>query len=202
MFGTMTHAALFPPAAHSARWANARRRLEQPGFTMVELMVVMLLLAILAALAVPSFKPLIENWRVRQVVDSMLSTIYLARSEAYKHGGRIVVQKLPNRDGCNLASGNAQWGCGWQMFLDGNENRVRDDGEQILRTVTTPGATQVLVSGSVNGALSFDRWGQVGGLGALGVSVFPGSATASSAATRRICVSAGGRIRTVQGNTC
>ncbi|RMX15894.1 prepilin-type N-terminal cleavage/methylation domain-containing protein [Vandammella animalimorsus] len=198
----MTRVAPFPQAAHPARWANALRRLGQPGFTMVELMVVMLLLAILAALAVPSFKPLIESWRVRQVADSLLSTIYLARSEAYKHGGRIVVQKLPNRAGCNLASGNAQWGCGWQVFIDDNDNRVRDSGERILRTVTTPGATQVLVSGSVNGALSFDRWGQVGGLGVLGISVFPGSATANSAATRRICVSAGGRIRVVQGNTC
>lgn len=165
-------------------------------------MVVMLLLAILAALAVPSFKPLIESWRVRQVVDSLLSTIYLARSEAYKHGGRIVVQKLPNRDGCSLASGNADWGCGWQVFLDGNDNKVRDDEEQILRTVTTPGSTRVVVSGSANGSLSFDRWGQVGGLGVLGISVFPGSAAAGSAASRRICVSAGGRIRVVQGNAC
>ena len=52
------------------------------GFTMIELMTVVAIMAILLALAGPSFTPLIERWRVRDSAETLTSTLYYARSEA------------------------------------------------------------------------------------------------------------------------
>ena len=54
----------------------------EAGFTAIELLVTVSVVAILAALAAPSFKPLIDRWRVRNALESMQSTLFLARSEA------------------------------------------------------------------------------------------------------------------------
>ena len=90
-------------------------RQAETGFTAIELLVTVAVVAILAALAAPSFKPLIDRWRVRDALESMQSTLYLARSEAIKRGGRIAIQKLPNVPAsCSLAGTNEEFSAlGW-----------------------------------------------------------------------------------------
>lgn len=56
------------------------------GFTAIELLVTIAILAVLAALAAPSFTPSLERWRVMQATEQLKSTLYFARSEAIKQG--------------------------------------------------------------------------------------------------------------------
>lgn len=172
------------------------------GFTAVELMVALSIVAILATLAAPTFNLLIERWRVRDAVESMRSTLLLARSEAIKRGGGISIQKLPKTTpGCSLANTNQEWGCGWFVFEDRNNDGKWQVSEPRLQTVTTPININV-IHNSGGTSIKVDRYGMMSGLNAKGFAFAPEPAGISSPATRGLCMSSGGRIRVIEDIPC
>jgi type IV fimbrial biogenesis protein FimT len=60
------------------------------GFTLIELMVTIVLMAILSALAFPSMTTWIRNTRVRSVSDSLQNGLRLAQSEALRRSRQTV----------------------------------------------------------------------------------------------------------------
>ncbi|GAB2489272.1 type IVa pilus pseudopilin TppE [Comamonas humi] len=163
------------------------------GFTAIELMVVVAILAILAALAGPSFNGLIERWRVRQAVEGLQSALYYARSEAIKRGGSVSLRKEESgTNGCSLAKANDDWDCGWFVFVDTNDNGDRNRGEEILLHVASPARTQITRKDG-GAAIIFSRWGTP--KQAFGFSLVPQGKSHSDPAARGLCMSSGGRIR-------
>ena len=180
------HIRYLPRARHGSR-APVR------GFTAIELMVVISLVAILAALAAPSFTPIIQNWRVRQAVGGLQSSLYFARSEAIKRGGNITIRKEPTgAGGCTLASGGANWDCGWFVFVDTNDNGALNTGEEVLQRFASPANIEVTRSVTQSN-IRFDRWGRPNA--PFGFSVVPLNKSTSDPAARGLCMSSGGRIR-------
>ena len=100
------------------------------GITLVESMVVVAILGILAAIAVPSFKSTIESSRRTTYANQLLEDLALARSEAIKRGVRVVV--CPSSDGTSC-SGSTSWVSGWITYADTNCNNALTSGEAILR---------------------------------------------------------------------
>ena len=93
------------------------------GFTLVETMVVIVLLAICATVSTPVF----TAWRVRDQVDAranaMLGTLAYARNEAIRRKVRITVCRVDAARNCLAAakacpSGLADWSCGWAVMLE------------------------------------------------------------------------------------
>ena len=82
------------------------------GFTLVELMVTIALLAILLALAAPSFSPWIRNAQVRTVTDSLQGGVRLAQAEAIRRH-RQVVFFLTNQAGCDATLTADAGGSAW-----------------------------------------------------------------------------------------
>ena len=162
-------------------------------------MVTVAIMAVLAALAAPSFTPLIERWRVRQVTEDLQSTLYFARSEAMKRGGNIVLQKLPNNTGkCTTASGNSDWDCGWFVCLDANANGSCAASETVLQRYDAPANVQISRPGSGTGAsIQFNRWGLPSGALGLSFNVVPMNASTANPAARGVCMSSGGRVRVI-----
>ena len=78
------------------------------GFTLVELMVTVALVAILLAVAVPSFTTYQRNAELTSFTNTLLSGINAARGEAMKRGRNAMV--VPT-DGAN-------WTSGWIVFVD------------------------------------------------------------------------------------
>ncbi len=61
------------------------------GFTLIELMIVLALLAIVATVALPGFTNLIESSRITSTTNSLVGLLNFARSEAIRHGRTIAV---------------------------------------------------------------------------------------------------------------
>jgi type IV fimbrial biogenesis protein FimT len=166
------------------------------GFTAIELMVVISIVAILTALAAPSFTPLIESWRVREAAEQLRSTLSYARSEAIKRGGQVSIQKIPNNtSGCSSASGTRDWDCGWFICHDINNSGTCTSADPVLQRVES--TAKVHVNRTSGGAsIKLNRWGLVDGAW-LGFTLVPLNKNPSHAGTRGVCMSSGGRIRII-----
>lgn len=137
---------------------------------------------------------MIETWRVRDAMESMRSTLILARSEAIKRGGRVAIQKLPNNtNGCTSAIGTRDWDCGWIVCQDTNNNGTCNASEPVLQRIETPGKVQVTRTGG-GASIKLNRWGLVDGAW-LGFSLVPLDKSTVHPGARGICMSSGGRIQ-------
>lgn len=111
------------------------------GFTLIELMVTLVVLAIAIGLAVPSFAELIRNNRADAQSGAVVDALSLARSEAIKRGTTVVV----------LPTTGTNWNAGWRVEV----------GSEVLRTFQAlEGAT--LVGGPATG-VQFNSRGQLTG---------------------------------------
>ena len=182
---------------HRPRSSALRMR----GFSLIEVMVTVAILAILAALAGPSFQPLIDKWRVQQAIENMKTTIYYARSEGIKRGGRIGIQKNANGNDCTQAGTKEEWGCGWFVFVDSDGNNKWKAGEEILQTIPPPTKVNVMHNGGGTN-IKVDRYGKMSGINAKGFSFVSTSGGSGSLTAQSLCMSSGGRIRIVQEVPC
>lgn len=81
-----------------ARMHTGRRR--GGGYTLLELMVVLAIVAILAALAAPSFNNAILNSKVGSYANELVATSLLARGEAIKRNVTITMCASSNGTSC------------------------------------------------------------------------------------------------------
>ncbi len=80
---------------------------DNSGFTLVELMVVILVLGILVTLAAFSMRPFLNAQRVRSASYELFSTIVFARSEALKRNTTVTITPAAGgwQDGWTITSG-------------------------------------------------------------------------------------------------
>ncbi|NOY67755.1 MAG: prepilin-type N-terminal cleavage/methylation domain-containing protein [Gammaproteobacteria bacterium] len=63
----------------------------QSGFTLIEVMMVIVLGSIIITLAIPGFRSFIQNNRIVTQTNGLVTSLILARSEAIKRGTRVSV---------------------------------------------------------------------------------------------------------------
>lgn len=145
------------------------------GFTLIELMVVIALVGIISAFAVPSFSNVIANGRIASTSNDIVGLLNYARSEAVKRGRIVRVAPVTGTD----------WSSGAQVAVDGSATELRRT-EALSASVTLAVTGDVSFSGggfsSTEPTLTIcdDRTGEVG---------------------RRITITLGGRIR-AEDHTC
>ncbi len=107
------------------------------GFTLIELMVTMIVLAILVAVGLPAFTTMINSNQLVAQTNQTTSHIAFARSEAAKRPGWAVTL-CASSDGA-ACSNSANWENGWIIFSDANRNRVVDSEDTNGNGALDPG---------------------------------------------------------------
>lgn len=112
--------------------SSARMRQKVSGFTLLELMVTIIILAIVVSFAVPSFRQTVLESRIGSQINEFSGVIALARSEATKlQGGVVSVCSSTDGAACN---GGASWDQGWILFRDVDADGVIDNGvDQLIK---------------------------------------------------------------------
>ena len=165
------------------------------GFTIIELMIVMVILGALITIAAPSLRTMIVGNAVRSVTGDLLSDIAMSRSEASKRSQRVVLCASTNQNTC---TGSSSWALGWISFVDADNNGQRDTvgaNEPLLR-VKEAAPTSVQVNTSPAGVSNI-RFRSIGVIDAAKTITLCPAQTGSGANGRTITVNALGRVQTV-----
>lgn len=99
------------------------------GFTLIEMLIVLLIAGILVSIGVPSYQTLVKNNKQTSQLNTLMTSLLLARSEASKRN--VTVTLCSSSDGASCAA-SADWQQGWIVFVDDDVDGDIDDGEEIL----------------------------------------------------------------------
>lgn len=119
----------------------------QRGFTMIELMVVISIAAILAALAVPSFRTMLNSFRQKSALGLLVNDLNQARAEAIKRNTHMLVC-VRNAAGTDCATGT-NWQAGWVVCADSVA-----DGNDACDATTTANPNPISVRPALDPALT------------------------------------------------
>ncbi len=107
------------------------------GFTLLETVVVMAIVGILMALAVPSYRYITNANRIAAEINGLLGDMQFARAEALKEGQTVTVCVSTSGTACDGASVST-WQNGWIVFSDVNGNHVVNAGRRNLSGAEPP----------------------------------------------------------------
>ena len=114
------------------------------GFTLIELMIVITVMAVLLAIAVPSFRDATLGSKLSSYANNFVASANLARGEAIKRNAEMKLCVSTNGTSC--ASGG--WEQGWIVFRDINDNGTVDSADTLIqRQSALPAGFKITASG-------------------------------------------------------
>jgi type IV fimbrial biogenesis protein FimT len=102
---------------HPALTEGRRPLAAAVGFTLIELMIALVILAILVVVGLPNMTDFVAEQRVRTAASDMVSEIAFARAKAVELSRRVIVEKL-----------GSGWDQGWRIYADVNGNGSYEAG--------------------------------------------------------------------------
>lgn len=118
----------------------------ESGFSMIELLVVIVIATILLGAALPAMQKHTGTSRLIQATDEVASSLKLARQRAVTTNGRVVVQ---------FDLRNARF----YLFDDPNKNEIRDGNETMSGPFTMPRGVAMAEVGFANNRVVFGALG-------------------------------------------
>lgn len=102
---------------------NSASKQNTGGFTLIELMIAISVLAILLGIAVPSFNDATLSSKLGSYANNLVASASMARSEAIKRNA--VVKLCASADGASCAT-TGGWEQGWMVACQTTDNAVCD----------------------------------------------------------------------------
>jgi type II secretion system protein H len=118
----------------------------QGGFSMIELLVVVVIITILLAAGLPAMQKYTGTAKLKQAADEISSTLKLARQRAVAITGTVVVQ---------FDKHNSRF----YLFDDKNENGARDGNETMAGPYDVPKGVALVEVGFANSRVAFGPLG-------------------------------------------
>lgn len=119
------------------------------GFTLIEIMVALAVLAILLAVGLPAFGGLIDSQRMDSSANSLLRSISHTRTEATRRNRHVTMAPL-----------SGDWSNGWNIFIDANNNGALDAGETVLHEEQPARVHHVHVNSPLANYLRYNAQGE------------------------------------------
>lgn len=147
--------------------------MQHRGFTLFELLIVLLVLTLLFSIGIPNFSAQVQSNRTRAGALDFLQSIHQTRTLAVTHRSRATLRH------------RGDWNQGWDLFLDTNNNGKLDESEVLITQSQRFNSVRVSANQPVKNYVSFI---------ATGESRFVGSANSGAfqAGTFTVCPVASG----------
>lgn len=179
-------------------------RTKQGGFTLLELVITLIILAIMLTMGLPAMSKMIQSTNVRQAANTLVRDFNIARSHASDLNQNVTLcrRKSTTSTDCRGAGTGLGWNTvGWVIFVDDNQDAVPDTAGQFLKITDSISKIAVDhngVSGNqFDGSVRFFADGTVrDALGRLATVDFDVCSSNSSVTGRVVDMNSRGNIRT------
>ncbi len=134
------------------------------GFTLAELIVVVVIAGVLAAIAAPNMSEFVKNNARATRVNTMVTALNYARGQAIGRGSRVSLCKSAAFTICDLP-GAGDFGRGWIVFTDSNPRGTVNATDTVLRIFQPDMGGNATLTGVKNlvsitmAGLSYERTG-------------------------------------------
>jgi type IV fimbrial biogenesis protein FimT len=90
------------------------------GFTLLELLITLIILALILTMGIPNFSKQLHNTRLKTTTLSLLEAVAATRTQAVSINKRATLKH------------QGTWEDGWEAFIDRNNNGLRDEEEKLF----------------------------------------------------------------------
>ena len=160
----------------------------QRGFSLIELMITLAIVAILATVAAPSFKVILANAQIRTASQALQDGLQLARVEAIRRNARVIF----------TIGTQSTWTVSVESDTSTVQTRPYTEGSAAATVAVTPaGATQVTFDGLGRVKANADASSSIT---QLDIDVPTTLIPASASREQRVTITSGGAIRLCDPN--
>jgi type IV fimbrial biogenesis protein FimT len=133
-------------------WTGGLRMHRHSGFTLIELMTVIAIIAILSCITIPNFISWLPKYRLGSAARDLLSAMQYGRLTAVKDNADVQVKFYPDQDN-------------YRVFADYDGDQDQDAGEPTIKSGKMPAGVSLKETNFVGNTFHFDGRGLASGSG-------------------------------------